>query len=413
MRGSIEIKSCEVCGSRDLKSVLNLGSHPLCDDLVPVGDNRICQEYPIELLYCQTCFTVHQRFQVSKLELFPNSYHYRSRFTGDVLSGMGALVESCKARLGELTGKVVLDIGCNDGSLLDFFRREGCETIGMEPTDAWIDASKKGHCLYHDFFSPASADILFRNHGSPDVITFTNVFAHIENLPEVLQALGKLIAAKTLLVIENHYLGSVLDGFQFDTFYHEHPRTYSVTSFLYIARSLGVSINEVEFPSRYGGNVRVFMSGGVSRVDNDRLFADISKRESQYLKAFEKLQMFMRKWQVSTKDRIRLLGSMYGALSAKAFPGRAAILIKMLGINERSVCAVFEKPGSMKIGYYVPGTRIPIKSDEELFFAAQKPQVLLNMAWHISEEIRSYLKLHGFEGEVIDILDPRDFSRNN
>ncbi len=395
-----------------MQSVLDLGTHPLCDDLVPVGDSRVCHEYPIELLYCQTCFTIHQRFQVPKLELFPKTYHYRSRFTADVLSGMRALVASCKVRLVDLTGKAVLDIGCNDGSLLDFFREEGSKTIGMEPTDAWNDASKKGHRIYHDFFSPVSASTVFKNHGSPDVITLTNVFAHIENLPEVIEALGKLIAPQTLLVVENHYLGSVLDGFQFDTFYHEHARTYSVTSFLHIARSLGVSINGVEFPSRYGGNIRVFMSR-TARVGNDGLFADIAKRESQYLAAFGKLQTFMHKWQTSMKDRIRLLISRYGTLSAKAFPGRAAILVKMLGINERSVCAVFEKPGSMKIGHYLPGTRIPIKSDDELFSAPQKPQVLLNMAWHISEEIRKYLKLHHFEGEVIDILDPKEFSRNS
>ena len=92
-------------------------------------------------------------------------------------------------------------------------------------------------------------------HGSPDIITFTNVFAHIENLSELIEALLIIMTPRTLLVIENHYLGSVLDSCQFDTFYHEHPRTYSLTSFKYIAISLGVTLQNVEFPMRYGGNI--------------------------------------------------------------------------------------------------------------------------------------------------------------
>ena len=71
------ILNCEVCGNTSLKPVLNLGKHPMCDDLVPVGDPRVCKEYPIEILYCNVCRTGHQKFQVPKEELFPKSYHYR------------------------------------------------------------------------------------------------------------------------------------------------------------------------------------------------------------------------------------------------------------------------------------------------------------------------------------------------
>ena len=119
-----EITSCEVCGNDSLESVLDLGSHPMCDDLVSVGDNRVCKEYPIEILFCRKCSTAHQRFQVSKEDLFPASYHYRSRFTADVINGMRGLVDSCSQRFGNLVGKKVIDIGCNDGSLLDFFQQK-------------------------------------------------------------------------------------------------------------------------------------------------------------------------------------------------------------------------------------------------------------------------------------------------
>lgn len=105
--------------------------------------------------------------------------------------------------------------------------------------------------------------------------------------------------------------------------------------------------------------------------------------------------------------RLRELAARHGPLRAKAFPGRAAILVKLLAIDEETIAAVHEKPGSLKIGHYLPGTRIPIVSDDELFALSAQPPVLVNLAWHISAEIRAYLASHGFRGEVIDVLDPR------
>jgi hypothetical protein len=81
----------------------------------------------------------------------------------------------------------------------------------------------------------------------------------------------------------------------------------------------------------------------------------------------------------------------------------------LLGLNEESISAVYEKPGSLKVGHYIPGTRIPIRSDDELFGLSDKTQPLLNLAWHIPGEIRGYLASHGYTGPIIDILNAKDF----
>ena len=132
--------------------------------------------------------------------------------------GCEQLVDSIEKH-GLVKGLKVLDVGCNDGSLLDVFRRRGATTTGIEPTNAAEEAAVKGHGIDHTFLDLVEAMRYVKTYGSPDIITFTNVFAHIANLP-------------ALIVIENHYLGSVLDRGQFDTFYHEHLRTYSYTSTL-------------------------------------------------------------------------------------------------------------------------------------------------------------------------------------
>jgi hypothetical protein len=405
MNACFEIKKCEVCDSSNLVSVLDLGEHPMCDDLIPVDNSAECATFPIEILYCRQCDTAHQKYQVPKVRLFPQTYHYRSRFTADVLSGMAALVDSVENKLGSLSNCTVLDIGCNDGSLLDKFSAKGAITIGVEPTGAYADAEGRSHFIINDFFSESTARKILEIYPRIDIITFTNVFAHIEDLPALLNALSVVMHEDTILVVENHYLGAVLERNQFDTFYHEHPRTYSLNSFVHIARTLGREVILVEFPERYGGNIRVI----IGKVDDARheaksLIKATLERETSYFHQLTEMSNFIASWKKKMKAEIHALVKIHGKLLAKAFPGRAAILVALLELTDDEVECVYEKPGSLKIGHYLPGTRIPIRSDEELFTRLSKAEVLLNLAWHIPVEIQTYLRKNGFNGQLLHIL---------
>jgi SAM-dependent methyltransferase len=397
-----KIHSCEVCGSNQLRPVLDLGKHPMCDDLVEVGSSRVCMEYPISILYCDTCFTAHQQYQIDKHELFPSTYHYRSRHTADVLNGMRDLVAACGETVGDLSGKKVLDIGCNDGSLLSFYKAEGAKTFGIEPTDAALEARQAGHTVVQDYFSPESAESFVAANGTADIVTFTNVFAHIEDLKAVIVALKTVTDPRSLIVIENHYLGAILDRNQFDTFYHEHPRTYSLESFRHIAAALGRRIVRAEFPQRYGGNIRVFLGDG-QPVSTETMNVD----ESGFGEGLAALSAKVARWRDHKGAKIERLVAQHGPLSGKAFPGRSAIPVKLLNLDVDSVARVHEKPSSAKIGHFIPATRIPIVSDDSFDLTSTKP--LLNLAWHISTEISSYMRQRGFQGEIVDIISPDDF----
>ncbi|MCK1660610.1 class I SAM-dependent methyltransferase [Bradyrhizobium sp. 151] len=405
------IKGCEVCGGSELKDVLDLGRHPLCDDLVPVGNPGIPETYPIDIVFCPTCKTAHQAYQVPKRTLFPSTYHYRARHTADVLNGMRQLMERCEKQAGSLKDLLVLDVGCNDGSLLSIFGERGARTVGVEPTGAAADAKQAGHTVYQDYFAPSLAEKIAASGGLPDIITFTNVFAHIEDLRSVLSAVGALMGPTTLLVIENHYLGSVLDRYQFDTFYHEHPRTYSLTSFRYIAKSLQARIEALEFPARYGGNIRVMMRRGDGEEQAAPELAKVDAVEGGFEQRLLDMAKRIPAWQKSKRAEIEAAVSRQGPLVGKAFPGRAAILVKLLDLDQSTLQAVYEKPGSMKIGHYIPGTRIPILSDDDFDKRPNRDVPLLNLAWHISGEIQGYMRKQGYGGQIIDLFSPEEFER--
>jgi SAM-dependent methyltransferase len=288
----------------------------------------------------------------------------------------------------------VLDIGCNDGSLLGIFKNKyECTTIGVDPTEAILESGNKIDYKFNEYFSRSTAEEIKKLPLTVDVITFTNVFAHIENLPELIENLKLLITDSTKLVIENHYLGSILSKNQFDTFYHEHPRTYSLKSFEFMAQTIGLIITDVKFPSRYGGNIRVTMEKNGNKAD----LKSFNQLELEFISMFELLQGKYNNWRNESQVILSSLledGPVYG----KALPGRAVMLINSLKIDSRMMPAIFEKPNSPKINNFVPGSKIKILSDNELLKI--NPKKMIVWSWHIIDEIVEYLDKLGYQGEI-------------
>jgi len=392
-------KTCSVCKSNNLEQVLDLGNQPLCDDLIKIGSKEKSHLYPLKIFLCTECYTAHQQIEVSKEILFPQTYHYRAANTPSVLSGMQELVDELSTwGFTNQNNLKVVDIGCNDGSLLNLFKKYKFKTIGVDPTDA-IKKASTNHITYQSFFNIDTAEKIISDHGKPDIITFTNSFAHIENLQELLQAVEILMSEKTMLVVENHYLGTVLNTGQFDTFYHEHVRTYSAKSFEYIARSLSAYIWKYSFPERYGGNIRVFMS------KKKPLKMCSALDESSTSMKFEKLSVFISDWKkrklMEIENYVKLTKS---PMTGIAFPGRASIPINILKLDKELLSATYEIKGSFKTGFYIPGTKIPILPEADLFVKDEKPPKVLNLAWHIEADVIQNLKSNNYTPKLLNII---------
>jgi SAM-dependent methyltransferase len=374
---------------------LDLGYHPLCDDLIKIGDAVVSNKYHQEIVLCANCLTAQQLHQVDKEVLFKSDYHYRASLTKDVLNGMSDLVEKTISLFEPGNSlPIILDVGCNDGSLLGLFKTKiTCKTIGVDPTDAILEHAGKIDIPIQGYFDKKIAEQILDEIGFPDVITFTNVFAHIEDFQGLLMALRILIGPKTLIVIENHYLGSIIEGEQFDTFYHEHPRTYSARSFEVIAEQLGMEIIAIEFPSRYGGNIRISLTKGIAVKSH----LNSAPNEETFVEKFSCLQDKYETWLQQSKKAVKELLK-EGVFIGKSLPGRAVMLISALGLTSKEMPFVFEQPNSPKVGYYVPGTDIEIVSDTLLLEMGYRRLVL--WSWHISDEVLKYLKNLGFKGEV-------------
>ena len=189
-----------------------------------------------------------------------------------------------------------------------------------------------------------------------------------------------------MIVIENHYLGEIINQKQFDSFYHEHPRTYSVKSFKYIAKSLGLNITNVQFPERYGGNIRVMFS---RKKGNEKYVDKFSELD------FENLGNYYQSWKTQTKQ---FLSENNYKFIGKSLPARAVMLINALEVNSSIMEKTYEQDHSPKVNNYVPGTDIYIEKDSNLLSENGKPLIL--WSWHIRDEIINYLKNIGYKGDV-------------
>lgn len=401
------INRCQICNNY-LKDFLDLGKQPLCDDLTvkPNSSNF----YKLKVSYCNKCLTAYQKYNIQKKILFPKNYHYRSSNTNDVVVGMKDLVKSSKKYLKNLKSKNVLDIGCNDGTLLSLFKNEGCKTFGVEPTKASIEAKKKGHIIFKDYFDKNSSKNIKKKIGDIDIITFTNVFAHIEDLEDLLFSLKNISNKNTLIIIENHYLGEVIKKTQFDTFYHEHPRTYSLKSFINISKKININLIDFKFVKRYNGNIRVYLKNSGKIYKSKKQINQSLRLEKLEINKIKTFQKKVNKWKLNKKKQIEKITKKFGPLPAKAFPGRASISINLLGLNSSHISTVYEKNSSLKVNKFIPGTDIKILKEKYFNLKQYNNGILINLAWHIRDEIRNYLrKKMKFKGKIIDIISNNDF----
>jgi len=387
------VTTCEVCGTLLVGPTIDLGSHPLNDDMYRIGTSHSALKYRQEIQLCSCCFTAHQLHPVQKEVLFFPEYRYRGSVTKDVVSGMDDLIDNALKFYGSSDHLKVLDIGANDGTLLGLVKKKvNAETIGVDPTHAVLDTAGRIDHPYCEFFTKETASKIIANHGVPDIITFTNVFAHIENLPALIEAVSMLLDDNNLLVIENHYLGAVLEKNQFDTFYAEHIRTYSAESFLHIAKKLNIDIKSIQFPKRYGGNIRVYLSRNPKYTNDTSIVT-----EDHFVQRFEGVQRTYDMW---LHDSNQKLDSILkdGALIGKSCPARSVMLYSSLKMDTEKMSSVYEHPNSPKIGFCVPGTQIPIVSDVQL--SSEKNQNMILWSWHIAYELVPYLKEIGYKGNI-------------
>lgn len=397
------IDKCQICESSRLAYIARFGTVPAVNDMVPVGVNQPIElRFPLSLVRCENCDLVQLDCIVPKQILFPAHYPYLSNSTQILHTNFAELADEARSRLSLSPSARILDIGSNDGTLLSKFKALGCSVLGVEPTDASKNAIEADIPTRNDYFSSELAREIVSQEGHFDVVTAANVFAHIDDINDVLLGVRSLLSPSGTFISESHYLGSVINGLQFDTVYHEHLRYYSLTSLANLFQTHGMTITYAKFIPTHGGSIRVYASS-VEGATPDPVVAKILTEEVDKGLASKRLddefskKVANAKLQLVTQlTSLKVGGARIVGIGA---PSRASTLINYCGLDEDTIDAVLEISTSNKLKKYIPGTKIPVIDEKNLHDLG--PDYLLILSWHIAEELISIFKKKGFTGKFI------------
>lgn len=405
---SMVVERCQVCDNPSLEPLLFLGYLPPVNRMHPIGE-RPGEEvnYPAQLLYCRRCRLVQLGLIVDPRILFPSEYPYTSSTTKILRDNFAELYGECRTIIDLGPDDLIVDIGSNDGNLLSNFKGKH-KVLGVTPEDIGRIAIERGIPTIIDYFNRDVVKKVLSKHGQAKVITATNVFAHIENINEIVEDIIKLLAPDGVFISESHYLVSLIEDLQYDTIYHEHLRYYSLHSLKYLLERHGLEIIHARRIPTHGGSIRVYAARKGKRPARDTA-AKILREEGPADLGRQKLLEFkgnvvMSKLKLYTLLRkIKEGGKRIYGISA---PSRASTLINYTGIDDGLIDCVVEIKGSHKIGKYMPGTLIPIFEESKLF--RDMPEYALLLSWHIADELVHALKSKGFRGDfIIPLPDPR------
>ena len=407
--GSVVVDRCQVCGATDLASVLFLGYLPPVNQMRTVGQRPHEQPaYPAELLRCPRCQLVQIGLIVDPAILFPPEYPYTSGTTQILRENFAELQREATPLLGLRGTELVVDIGSNDGTLLENFRAAGHPVCGIEPTLMANLANERGVRTIMSFFGPASAAQVVKECGKAQVVTATNVFAHIEGIHDIVDSVLAMMSDDGVFITESHYLMALIETLQYDTIYHEHLRHYSLESISYLLNMHGLEVIHAKRIPTHGGSIRVYASRRGARPVRPTVQQVLAEEGGAGLLA-DRLAAFTRRVATSKVELYALLRDLL-AKGSRIFgvgaPSRASTLINYVGLDREILDCVVEVKGSYKVGKYMPGTLVPVVDEAQL--VEKQPEVALLLSWHIADELMPKLRKRGFRGDfLVPLPTPR------
>lgn len=394
------INKCQFSKKKDLIRILSLGFLPGVNQMHKISSKRNFENFfPTNLVYSPSSKLFQIDNIVDKKILFPKSYPYTSSTTKILRENFKNLYEETNQLFKLKSNDLVVDIGSNDGNLLEKFKN--CKVLGITPEKIGIKAIKKGIPTIIDYFTDKVVNKILKKYGKAKIITATNVFAHIDNIDEVIKNIKKLLEKNGIFISESHYFLSLVKTLQYDTIYHEHLRYYTISSLKNIFNKYNLKIIKVKKIPTHGGSIRVYVTRDSFKFKNCPSVSLAIKKEKNYLsvnkiKEFKDKVLFSK---VSLLSKLQNLKKKNKKIFGVGAPSRATTLVNFVGLNEDIIDCICEIKGSYKINHFLPGTRIPIYQEDIIY--KKKPDYLLLLSWHISKELIISFKKKGYKGKFI------------
>ncbi len=380
--------ACIVCGKESVEQFLDLGYTALANKFLTKEEVSAPEPtYPLRVGFCHTCGHVQLTERVPPEAMFED-YLYISSASDTLKAHLYDLSDTIVQRYHLRTNDLVIDIGCNDGTLLNGFQRHGVKTLGVDPaTNLAALTQKNGIDRYVGFFNSKSARHIVDKWGKASVITATNTFPHIPELTDFVIGIKTALAAGGVFVIEMHYLVDLLERGAFDTIYHEHVSYWALGPMCYLFAQHAMEVVQAERVPLHHGQLRVAVQrSGEGRVQPS--VAELLAMERALgIDQFVTYQCFARQTQQLKQDlhytlsELRALGKRVAGYGA---PAKANTLLSFLEIGPDMIEYIVDR-SPLKQGLYTPGLHIPVGPPQRLL--TDRPDYVVLLAWNFVDEI--------------------------
>jgi len=382
------IGKCLGCESKLPSAFLNLGEMPLANSyLEPKNQDRKETFCKLAVAYCPKCHLVQLTHRVAPEDLFSN-YLYFSSFSDAFLKHAEDIAESLTSRFALDGSSLVVEIGSNDGYLLQFFRQRGIPILGIEPAKNIAKvANQRGISTLNIFFGSSSVNKILREKGQADIIIGNNVLAHVPLINDFLLSVNKCLKPIASAVFEFPYLKDLLNHNEFDTIYHEHVFYYSLNAIKILAERAGLELYDVSKQDIHGGSLRVFLQKDRQHEVSSNVRKMLLEEEQYGITDKDLYNNFGEKVEKLKAKLVGLLQELKRASKTVAAYGAAAkgnTLLNYIGIDNNVIDFVVDR-SPHKQGFLLPGTRIPILHQDELL--KRMPDYTLILAWNFADEI--------------------------
>lgn len=378
--------ACRICKGSTLTKILSLGEHPPVDNFTDVAGIANEKRYPLDVYFCGTCNLVQLLDVVAEDELFHGEYAYFSSASAPLVEHFRSYADDVK-RENLSPDDLVVDIGSNDGVLLQFFT-DGYRVLGIEPSGNVAEVARhKGIETQDGFFNVEMAKKIVETHGAAKVITANNVFAHIDDIDEIVNAVKELLADDGVFISESHYLLDLIEHMEFDTVYHEHLCYYSVKPLQHLFERFGMEVCDVRRVATHGGSIRVYARKKIDAPINARVQELFDIEEQAGLHTLARFATFQ---EDANAIREKLVSMVRGfvaegkKITAYGAPAKSGTLLNFCGFTADDIAYVTDTT-PYKVGLLTPGSHIPVVSPDIL--KTDTPDYILLLAWNYKDFI--------------------------
>jgi 2-polyprenyl-3-methyl-5-hydroxy-6-metoxy-1,4-benzoquinol methylase len=388
------IKYCRICASKNLKAIIDLGKQNIQGAFVKKGYPKpYLRKIPLKLVLCTQCSLVQLQHTVNPKILYKN-YWYMSGINKTMRNHLKAIVNSSLKIIKKNKLRKVLDIGCNDGTLLRNYPAH-FHKVGIDPSQIIETINNKNKMRNFNFFKnffPFKNFITKYKKNKFDIITSIAMFYDLENPNIFAKNIKEILKPDGIWIIEMSYLPEMLKTHSFDTICHEHLEYYSLKALNYLMNQNGMNIFKIEFNSINGGSIRCYIKHQECLLYDNTKY---QKKIFNYLNKEKKDKIYQVSTYLDFNKKINLLKNKIKKFLNKIKKQKKSIhiygastkgntIIQFLNICNKQIPYAAER-NPIKWGAKTLGSNIKIISEQDS--KVLKPDYYFVLPWHFKKEI--------------------------